>query len=110
MRDLRYALRSLSKSPGFVLVATLCLGLALALNTTTFAILDAMLHPSLPVKDPDRLFYVTMWGRQAGNDAPAWERYEVLRAGKFYEEIAFFDWDRQGVVRAGNDVRDQWVF
>ncbi|MBI2401762.1 MAG: ABC transporter permease [Gemmatimonadetes bacterium] len=108
MRDLRYALRSLSKSPGFVLVATLCLGLALALNTTTFAILDAMLHPSLPVRDADRLFTVTMWGRQAANDAPTWERYEVLRAGKFYEDIGFFDWERME-VRAGDDVGEQWV-
>ena len=110
LQDLRYALRSLSKSPGFVLVATLCLGLALALNTTTFAILDAMLHPSLPVKDPDRLFYVTMWGRQAGGGAPQWERYEVLRAGRFYEDIAFFDWDPMGLITAGDDVSEQWVY
>jgi predicted permease len=109
-QDLRYALRSLSKSPGFVLVATLCLGLALALNTTTFAILDAMLHPSLPVKDPDRLFYVTMWGRQPGGGAPHWERYEVLRAGRFYEDIAFYDRDPMGLITAGDDVSEQSVY
>lgn len=109
MGDLRYSLRSLAKSPGFVLVATMCLGLALALNTTTFAILDAMRHPSLPVKDPDRLFEVRMWGRGAGSDAPAWERYSVLREGQFYDDIAFYDWDPRGLVQAGPDVSEQSV-
>ena len=108
MGDLRYAVRSLSKSPGFVLVATFCLGLALALNTTTFAILDAMLRPSLPVEDVDRLFTVTMWGRGAGSDVPLWERYSVLREGQFYEDIAFSEPVR-GTVRAGADVDDEWV-
>ena len=55
MRDLKYALRSLNKSPGFVAVATLCLGLALALNTTTYAILDAMLRPNLDADELRRL-------------------------------------------------------
>src|SRR5574341_2004858 len=109
LQDFRYALRSLQRSPGFVLVATLCLGLALALNTTTFAILDAMLHPSLPVRDPDRLFTIHMWGRLGPNSAPMWDRYQVLRTGTFYEDIAFYDQDPTAVVRAGDDVRDQWV-
>ena len=108
MRDLRYALRSLSKSPGFVLVATLCLGLALALNTTTFAILDAMLHPSLPVKDVERLLEVRMLGGRQRNDVPAWVRYQILRTGQFYEDIAFYEWE-WGEVVAGTEVGEQAV-
>lgn len=109
MRDLRYAIRSLVKSPSFLLVATVCLGLALALNTTTFAILDAMRHPSLPVKDPDRLFEVRMWGRGAGADAPMSERFSVLREGTFYEDVSSYDWGGLVTVRAGNDVDERWV-
>jgi predicted permease len=109
LRDLRYALRSLAKSPGFFLVATACLGLALALNTTTVAILDAMLHPSLPVRDDAQLFYINMWGRQAANDATPWERYQTLRAAKFYDEIALITWAPGTTVRAGDEVNERVV-
>jgi predicted permease len=109
LRDLRYALRSLSKSPGFVLVATVCLGLALALNTTTFAMLDALRHRSLPVRDRDRLFEVYMWGRGAGSDVPSWERYAVLREGRFHQGLALWSYEWGVTVRAGEDVSEQAV-
>lgn len=113
MRDLRYALRSLGKSPGFVAVATLCLSLALALNTTTYAILDAMLRPTLPVKDAARLFDVTMWGWFGGSagsiSGPTpFEKYRVLRDGTFYEDIAIVT-SVGGTVQAGDSVADMGV-
>jgi hypothetical protein len=40
--DLRQAARSLRRNPGFLAAGIACLGLALALCTTTFAILDAV--------------------------------------------------------------------
>jgi len=59
LRDFRYALRSLRKSPGFVAVAVLSLGLGLGLVTTMFALLDAVAHPYVPYRDPDRLYQVS---------------------------------------------------
>jgi len=59
LTDLRAALRSLARTPGFVLVAVVALGLGLALSTTMFAILDAIVNPYSPYKDPDRLFTLT---------------------------------------------------
>ena len=53
--DLRYALRSLRRSPGFVAVAVLSLGLGLGLVTTMFALLDAVTHPHVAYRDADRL-------------------------------------------------------
>jgi putative ABC transport system permease protein len=113
LRDLRYAMRSLAKSPGFVLVAALCLGLALALNTTTLAMLDAMLFPSLPVKHVDRLFEIRMWGWGWGGrrQGPTmWQRYSLLREAHFYEEIGFWGaGPMQATVRVGNDVSEMLV-
>ena len=58
LRDFRYALRSLKKSPGFAAVAVLSLGLGLGLVTTMFALLDAVTNPYVPYRDADRLFEV----------------------------------------------------
>lgn len=55
MVALRYAFRSLSRSPGFVAVAILALGLGLGLATTMFGIMDAVVHPYLPYRDPGEL-------------------------------------------------------
>src|SRR5512135_2193516 len=59
LRDFRYALRSLKKSPGFVAVAVLSLGLGLGLVTTMFALLDAVKNPYVPYRDPERLYHVS---------------------------------------------------
>ncbi|HTT67549.1 MAG TPA: ABC transporter permease [Gemmatimonadales bacterium] len=73
LRDLRYALRSLARSPGYAVVAVLSLGLGLGLVTTMFAILDATTHPWVPFRDADRLYAVRFW--MSGTDqrfSPGW--------------------------------------
>ena len=54
-RDLRYALRALTHSPGFTAIAVLSLALGIGVNSAIFTMVSATTFPDLPYRDADRL-------------------------------------------------------
>src|ERR1700733_1201256 len=57
-QDIRYAIRTLAKNPGFTAVAILSMTLGIGGTTTIFTLLKAVFLQSIPVKDPSRAIVV----------------------------------------------------
>ncbi len=57
-QDMRYALRTLSKSPGFTIVAILTLALGIGASTAIFSVIDNILMEPFPYRDAGRLMSV----------------------------------------------------
>ena len=87
LSNIRLALRTLGRNRAFATIAVLSLGIAIALNTTVYALIDAMVDPQIEVREPEQIYYLQYYG-DSHRLAPR-VLDEALRAGEHtYEGVA----------------------
>lgn len=114
LRDARFALRTLRRSPGFAAVAVLTLALGIGANTAIFTLVNAVMLRSLPVAKPGELW--SLGDDRAGGggggfvddvSAYSYQSYEYLRDNtpEFSELAAFQSGEMDLSVRRSGDLR-----
>jgi predicted permease len=105
LSDLRFALRSMARSPLFYLILIGILGIGLGANAAMFSVVDSVLLEPLPYPEADRL--VWLWGRTPegrNNTVSAVDYLDYRERATTLEELAaFLVWPERFVTTGGDE-------
>jgi predicted permease len=119
LRDLRYGIRMLAKSPAFTAIAILTLALGIGANSAIFELINAVRLRTLPVRDPDTLAVIHLernhWGQ--GNFSgpysdytfPMWD--EIRKRQDAFSSVAAWGSEGLNLARGGevDNAHAIWV-
>ena len=92
LQDLRYALRTLRRSPGFTIVVILTLALALGMSTSVFSVLNAVLLRPISYPNSNRLLWVTTFNKQWNEEwVSAWDFRNWQEQAKSFDGMVSYD-------------------
>ena len=102
LRDVRYALRAMRRSPAFSVVVILTFALGVGVNTAIFSVVNSVLLKPLPYPDSERL--VRLGEANANSDfSVTWENFNYWREGnRSFQEMAAYQFLDQTLTGRGD--------
>lgn len=106
IHDVRYAARSLRRSPGFALTAILVLALGIGANTAIFSVARDILLRPLPYPEPDRLVQYISRSRTGTSALASIPKFNAWQSLRIHEAVAAYYGGGPGVTLAHGDRRE----
>jgi len=108
LQDIRYAGRTLRRSPGFMATAIVALALGIGANTAIFTVINTVLLQPLSYPEPDRIVQLmrrTPEGNSQGTSIP---KFMVWRQRtEVFQSMAVYDFEGPGINITGGDRPEQ---
>jgi putative ABC transport system permease protein len=95
LKDIRYAIRLLTKQPGFTAIAVLTLALGIGATAAVFSLIEGVLLTRPPYSNPDQLVLIQPVRTDNGTGVRRWPAQLFLewqREAKSFESIAGYSW------------------
>jgi putative ABC transport system permease protein len=108
LRDLRFALRSLAKTPGFTVIAVLVIAVGIGVNTAVFSVVNTVLLKLLTYPDPQNLVELMNTGPQGsfpGANVPKFNTWHQQTG--IFQHVAGYDLGGSGLNLTGGDNPQQ---
>src|SRR6201993_2573145 len=107
-RDIRFAVRSLWKAPGFTVVAILVIAVGIGANTAVFSVINAVLLKPLTYPDPQSLVHLMNSGDQGSFPGANVPKFNIWRQQTaIFQQVAAYDSGGAGLNLTGNDQPEQ---
>jgi len=107
VRDIRYTIRTLLKSPAFALIAVFALALGIGANTAIFTVVDRVLLRPLPYKNADRLVNGVRQFKTDTSASLSIPKFVSFRQADLLEAVAVYDFMGPGMNLSGTGTPEQ---
>jgi putative ABC transport system permease protein len=107
-RDLRFAMRSLGKTPGFTAIAILVIAVGIGVNTAVFSVVNTVLLKPLSYPDPQSLVELMNTGPRGSMIGANVPKFNIWRQQtSIFQQVAGYDLGGSGLNLTGGDHPQQ---
>ena len=107
-RDLRFALRSLAKTPGFTAIAILVIAVGIGVNTAVFSVINTVLLKPLTYPDPQSLVELRNTSAQGSFPGANIPKFNIWhQQTSIFQQVAAYDFGGSGLNITGSDHPEQ---
>ncbi len=107
-RDVRFAVRSLVRTPGFTVIALLVIAVGIGVNTAVFSVVNAVLLKPLTYPNPESMVNIVTTSARGSLPLASIPEFNLWQQQtSIFEQVAAYDWGAAGVNLTGGDHPEQ---